>query len=238
MASDSKDSRQVIATLILLTLVSGVVDAVSYLGLGHVFVANMTGNVVLLGCAAAGAAGFSVSATLTSLAAFVAGAVVSGRVAGRISDYGRLLLAVMLVEAGLVGAAALIALLSASPATGWARYTDITILAVAMGMRTGAVRRLGVRDLTTTVLTQTLAGLASDSTLGGGDNPRAVRGAAARCGDAGRGGGRRGAGPARGRGAAAAGRRGADGGHCGRLRGQRRTGASHGSPGVMRGSGS
>ena len=92
-----------LATLILLTLVSGVVDAVSYLGLGHVFVANMTGNVVLLGCAAAGAAGFSVSATLTSLAAFVAGAVVSGRVAGRISDYGRLLLAVMLVEAGLVG---------------------------------------------------------------------------------------------------------------------------------------
>ncbi len=179
MSSDSKDSAQVLAALILLTLVSGVVDAVSYLGLGHVFVANMTGNVVLLGCAAAGAAGFSVSATLTSLAAFVAGAVVSGRVAGRISDYGRLLLAVMVVEAGLVGTAALIALLSASPATGWARYTDITILGVAMGMRTGAVRRLGVRDLTTTVLTQTVAALASDSTLAGGDNPRAVRRAAA-----------------------------------------------------------
>ena len=179
MASDSKDSAQVLTALILLTLVSGVVDAVSYLGLGHVFVANMTGNVVLLGIAAAGAANFSVSATLTSLAAFVAGAVVSGRVAGRISDHGRLLLAVMLAEAGLVAAAALIALLSASPATGWARYTDIAILGVAMGMRTGAVRRLGVRDLTTTVLTQTVAALASDSTLGGGDNPRAVRRVAA-----------------------------------------------------------
>lgn len=163
----------------MLTLVSGVVDAVSYLGLDHVFVANMTGNVVLLGCAAAGAAGFSVSATLTSLAAFVLGAVISGRVAGRISSRGRLLVAVMIVEAGLVGVAALIALLSTSPATGWARYTDIVILALAMGMRTGAVRRLGVHDLTTTVLTQTLAGLASDSILGGGDNRRAVRRAGA-----------------------------------------------------------
>jgi uncharacterized membrane protein YoaK (UPF0700 family) len=183
VASDSNDSSQestqVLAALILLTLVSGVVDAVSYLGLGHVFVANMTGNVVLLGCAAAGAAGFSVSATLTSIAAFAAGAVVAGRVAGRISDRGRLLIAIMIVEAGLVGAAALIALLSASTATGWARYTDIAILAVAMGMRTGAVRRLGVWDLPTTVLTQTLAGLASDSTLAGGDNPRAWRRAGA-----------------------------------------------------------
>lgn len=168
-----------IGALIALTLVSGVVDAVSYLGFGHVFVANMTGNVVLLGVAAAGAAGFSVSATLTSLAAFLAGAVVAGRVASRISDRGRLLIAVMVVEAGLVGAVALIALLSAGPATGWARYTGIVILAVAMGMRTGAVRRLGVLDLTTTVLTQTLAALASDSTLAGGDNRRAGRRAGA-----------------------------------------------------------
>jgi uncharacterized membrane protein YoaK (UPF0700 family) len=178
-SSDSKDSGQVIGALIALTLVSGVVDAVSYLGFGHVFVANMTGSVVLLGCAAAGAAGFSVSATLTSLAAFVAGAVVAGRVAGRISDLGRLLIAVMIVEAGLVGAVALIALLSTSTTTGWARYTGIVILAVAMGMRTGAVRRLGVQDLTTTVLTQTLAALASDSSLAGGKNPRAGRRAGA-----------------------------------------------------------
>lgn len=106
-------------------------------------------------------------------------AVISGRVAGRISSRGRLLIAVMIAEAGLVGVAALIAVLSTSTATGWPRYTDITILAVAMGMRTGVVRRLGVRDLTTTVLTQTLAGLASDSTLGGGGNPRAVRRAGA-----------------------------------------------------------
>ena len=41
--------RQTVAALLTLTFVTGLVDAVSYLRLGHVFVANMTGNVVFLG---------------------------------------------------------------------------------------------------------------------------------------------------------------------------------------------
>ena len=44
---------------IAMTLVTGLVDAFSYLVLGHVFVANMTGNLVFLGFAVAGAHGFS-----------------------------------------------------------------------------------------------------------------------------------------------------------------------------------
>ena len=179
MASDTQDSTQAVATLLALTLVSGMLDAVSYLGLGHVFTANMTGNVVVLGLAAAGAPGFSVTATLTSLGAFAAGAVITGRVAGRISSPGRLLVAMLVVETVLVGAAALIALLTGSTASGWPHYTVIAVLALAMGMRNGAVRRLGVRDLTTTTLTQTLTALATDSSLAGGDNPRAGRRAGA-----------------------------------------------------------
>lgn len=54
------------AALTVLTVVSGIVDAVSYLGLGRVFAANMTGNVVIIGFAAAGAPGFSVLGSLTS----------------------------------------------------------------------------------------------------------------------------------------------------------------------------
>jgi hypothetical protein len=46
--------------LLLLTVVTGLVDAASYLKLGHVFVANMTGNVVFLGFAIAGAGGLSI----------------------------------------------------------------------------------------------------------------------------------------------------------------------------------
>lgn len=74
MATTEPPGRSLLTTLIVLTAVSGLVDAVSYLGLGHVFTANMTGNVVLLGFAAAGASGFSATACLTSLGAFLVGA--------------------------------------------------------------------------------------------------------------------------------------------------------------------
>ncbi|QDN93424.1 DUF1275 domain-containing protein [Streptomyces sp. RLB3-6] len=57
--------------------VSGLIDAVNYLGPGHVFTANMTGNVVIIGFAAVGVPGvpgFSVLGSLVSLAAFLLGA--------------------------------------------------------------------------------------------------------------------------------------------------------------------
>src|SRR5271154_1659253 len=64
--------------LFVLTMVTGLVDAVCYLGLGHVFVANMTGNVVFLGFAAAGAPDFSLPASLAAVAAFLIGALSGG----------------------------------------------------------------------------------------------------------------------------------------------------------------
>jgi uncharacterized membrane protein YoaK (UPF0700 family) len=78
-----------------------VVDAVCYVGLGHVFTANMTGNVVVLGFALAGARGFSMSECLTSLAAFLIGAVGGGLLNQRISNRGRLLITAMVAEATL-----------------------------------------------------------------------------------------------------------------------------------------
>jgi uncharacterized membrane protein YoaK (UPF0700 family) len=177
--ADDTDPLPLLAALMSLTVVSGLVDAISYLGLGHVFTANMTGNVVVLGFAAAGAAGFSVEATLTSLLVFLAGAALTGRAARRITDRRHLLLATMAVEAVLVGAAAVVAFVVGTPGSGWARYTVIAILAFAMGMRNATVRKLGVRDMTTTVLTQTLTGLASESSLAGGGSPRSGRRAGA-----------------------------------------------------------
>ena len=53
------------AVLLILSLVTGIVDAVSVLGFG-VFTANMTGNVVFLGFAVAGASGFSIARSATS----------------------------------------------------------------------------------------------------------------------------------------------------------------------------
>ena len=71
-ASTNQDRHGPLPTLLfVLTAVTGLVDAVSYLQLGHVFVANMTGNVVFLGFAASGAAGFSAAASLVAIAAFL-----------------------------------------------------------------------------------------------------------------------------------------------------------------------
>jgi uncharacterized membrane protein YoaK (UPF0700 family) len=164
------------AILLVLTAVTGVVDAVSYLRLGHVFVANMTGNVAFLGFAVADAREFSVAASLTAALAFLAGAVLGGRLvlfAGR--HRGRYLAAGILIEAVLVAAALAAALFAPQVEEISVRYELIVLLALAMGLQNAVARKLGVPDLTTTVLTLTLTGLAADSRLGGGDNPRTGR---------------------------------------------------------------
>ena len=167
--------RALLGILLVLTLLSGLVDAVCYLGLGRVFTANMTGNVVILGFAAAGAPGFSVTASLTSLAVFLVGAICGGRLSRRVSRRSRLLTVAVGIEALFVCAAAIVAFAATSVSSGWARYTTIAILAFAMGVRNSVIRRLAVPDMTTTVLTMTLTGLAADSTLAGGGNPHGGR---------------------------------------------------------------
>nr|WP_245687478.1 YoaK family protein [Peterkaempfera griseoplana] len=165
------------AVLTTLTVVTGLIDAISYLGLGHVFTANMTGNVVIIGFATAGAPGFSLPASLASLCAFFGGAVASGRLALALRQRPRhqWVRWALSVEAVLLLAASAVAFAVPSGA----RYWLIVLTAVAMGMRNGTVRKLAVPDLTTTVLTLTVTGLASDSSLAGGTNPRAVRRVAA-----------------------------------------------------------
>src|SRR5579875_2412287 len=72
--------------LLALTVTTGLVDAVSYLGLGHVFTANMTGNIVLLGFGLAGGSGLPVLAPVVSLVAFLAGARVGGALQRRFGE--------------------------------------------------------------------------------------------------------------------------------------------------------
>jgi uncharacterized membrane protein YoaK (UPF0700 family) len=170
---------RLVPALLAMTVASGLIDAVSYLGLGHVFTANMTGNVVVLGFAAAGTPGFSTPLSAVSLGSFLVGAVAGGRAekwcGGRSRrTWTRLTLT---VEAALVGAASAVAF--AVPDTTGTVYTLIVLTAFAMGMRNATVRKLGVPDLTTTtVLTTTLTGLASESRAGGGSGSRTPRRAA------------------------------------------------------------
>ncbi|GAA3846453.1 hypothetical protein GCM10022226_82530 [Sphaerisporangium flaviroseum] len=160
--------------LLVLTVLSGSVDAVSYLGLGHVFTANMTGNVVILGFAAVGTPGFSATASLISLLAFLAGAVVAGRLDVHLRSRRLRILTTLAVQATVLTLAAAAAAVLGPPTLS-GRYAVIALVAVAMGLQNGTVRLLAVPDMTTTVLTRTLTGLASESSLAGGTNAGAVR---------------------------------------------------------------
>jgi uncharacterized membrane protein YoaK (UPF0700 family) len=167
---DMKDRHGPLPPLMLaLTVVTGLVDAFSYLLLGHVFVANMTGNVVFSGFAIAGAAGFSLAASLAALGAFAAGALLGGLIAHRAGAHrGRVLYLALLLETGLVLGAYVVAQIAATPYGGFVRYALIVLLALGLGIQNAAARALAVPDLTTTVLTLTITGIASDSRTAGG----------------------------------------------------------------------
>src|SRR5437588_10823501 len=108
MPDSPRPERLLPPLLLALTAGTAVVDAVSYLGLGRVFTANMTGNVVLLAFAAAGVPGLSVSRSLVALGGFLAGAVAGGRLVTRIGPAARRrwLSIALLSETGLLLAAA------------------------------------------------------------------------------------------------------------------------------------
>ena len=150
--------------LIGLTVVTGLVDAFSYLSLTHVFVANMTGNVVFLGFALAGVGDVSIAASLLAIFAFALGATVGGRWSTQPAPHrGHLLSVAIAAQTGLVVVAALITEVVGVHSTV-TRLTLIGLLAVAMGGQNAIARRLAVPDLTTTVLTLTVTGLVADAT--------------------------------------------------------------------------
>jgi uncharacterized membrane protein YoaK (UPF0700 family) len=162
--------------LLGLTVLTGLVDAFSYLLLGHVFVANMTGNVVFLGFAVAGSQGFSIPASIMALATFSLGALCGGRlIAARGVHRGRLLALATTGEAVLIGGATLVSLLTTRPGTGAVRYVLIALLGAGMGLQNSIARKIAVPDLTTTVLTLTITGVVADSRPAGGQGSRIGR---------------------------------------------------------------
>jgi uncharacterized membrane protein YoaK (UPF0700 family) len=162
--------------LIVLTVVTGLVDAVSYLKLGHVFVANMTGNVVLLGLGVGGASEFSVAVSLVAIGSFLLGALAGGRLGSSTGEHrGRFLALATYAQVSVVGAAFVVSLASSDVNGGILAYALVVLLAFAMGLQNAAARRLAVPDLTTTVLTLTFTGLAADSHFAGGTNPNIGR---------------------------------------------------------------
>ncbi len=159
--------------LLILTFVTGIVDAVSFLGLGQVFAGMQTGNVVVLGFGIAGAAGAAVSIPLISLGSYLAGGALAALLArpdqsGQRGGLG----AAIAIEVGLLNGAALLALAVEIDPGGPSAYAPVALLSLAMGLRNTVVRGLGDPNLATTVLNLTATALTTPSPLGlasGGD---------------------------------------------------------------------
>lgn len=160
----------------ILTLTTGLIDAVSFIGLGHVFTANMTGNVVFIGFALAGVEGLSVERSLVSLGSFAAGALGGGLLTNRSKRAPvRQFAIAAAAEAAILAVAAGVGVGRSMPPSWFTAHALIVLTAVAMGLRNAIVRKLAVPDITTTVLTLTVTGLAADSPVAGGAGTRSGR---------------------------------------------------------------
>jgi len=153
--------------LVALTLVTGLVDAFAYLVLGHVFVANMTGNVLLLGLSLVGAPGFSAASSLVALAAFAVGSLLGGQLSRRLGAHrGRHLALSTAVQVALFAVGTVLVAAVGVPVHQGDHEVLILLLALAMGLQNATARAMSVPDLSTTVLTQTISGLAADGVFG------------------------------------------------------------------------
>ncbi|MFJ8072504.1 YoaK family protein [Streptomyces sp. NPDC096176] len=175
-----KPGRALTVVMVLLTVTTGMIEAVSFLVLGPVFAAVQTGSLLLLGFAVAGTAGISITATAASLAGFAVGAVGGSRAESAIDGRGRRWFTAALVGEGL--------LLSASAFVVWRigiersggpvdgrHLAAISMVACAMGVRNVTTLRVKEPGISTTVVTTALTGLlvvlhplAADSRVGSG----------------------------------------------------------------------
>jgi uncharacterized membrane protein YoaK (UPF0700 family) len=174
-----------VTALLLLTAATGVIDAVSYLSLDRVFTGNMTGNVLFIGFALVGVNGIPLVNNLVALLGFAAGAIVAARFVGRghPTRVPARSLATLGVNTGLTVVVAVVWM--AVGTLGTTLMVVLTaLLAAAMGAQVAAVRPIGNADITTVVVTSTLANLSRDSRLAGapaGGGPRWGRAHGLRC---------------------------------------------------------
>src|ERR1700741_445246 len=160
--------RFTVAALLLLTFATGLADSISILVLGHVFVANMTGNVIFLGFWLAPKTSIDLTAVVVALPTFVCTTVLSGRLSRFFGERTRPWITTVLATE-----IALLAALSILAGTGALRYHDSTKLmmmgppGVTCGLQHASPRQFGIQELSTTVLTSTIVSLGLDSRLAG-----------------------------------------------------------------------
>jgi uncharacterized membrane protein YoaK (UPF0700 family) len=151
--------------LLALTMVAGSVDAISYLGLGHVFTAMMTGNTVLLGLALAQREFLAAIRSVLALLGFAIGVFIGAAIVERESKpatWPKVVTAALGIEAVILVIFSMIWYATSLPRSAAVTYLLIVLLALAMGIQSAAVRRLGVPGIATTYITGTLTSLMVD----------------------------------------------------------------------------
>jgi uncharacterized membrane protein YoaK (UPF0700 family) len=165
--------RLTVAALLLLTFATGLVDAISVLVLGHVFVANMTGNIIFLGFWFVPRAGVDLTAAIVAFVGFLTGTVIGGRLVRHFGTQTRRWLTTALGIEVVV-----LVTLSILAGTGVLSYQVdtklllISGLATTFGVQNATARQFGIQELSTTVLTSTVVGIGVDSRLAGGTGKR------------------------------------------------------------------
>lgn len=165
--------RLTVAALLLLTFATGLADSISILVLGHVFVANMTGNVIFLGFWLAPRTNIDLTAVSVALPTFVVTTIFSGRLSRFFGERARAWITTVLATEIV-----LLLTLSVLAGTGVLHYHDnsklimIGFLAVTFGLQHSSARQFGIPELSTTVLTSTIVSLGLDSRLAGGTGER------------------------------------------------------------------
>lgn len=152
--------------MLALTLSTGVVDAVGYLGLDKVFTGNMTGNVVILGMALVSGSGLPILGPVLALAGFMVGAGIAGRALRDVKAAWSGRTTVMLAAVCAVIVAIIVVLLAWNNPPRMVLLSVTASLGLAMGMQAAAARNVAVKEITTVVVTSTITGLAADALLG------------------------------------------------------------------------
>ncbi|OBF00868.1 hypothetical protein A5775_05115 [Mycobacterium sp. 852002-10029_SCH5224772] len=165
--------RWTVTALLLLTFATGLADSISILVLGHVFVANMTGNVIFLGFWLAPRTSIDLTAVAVALPTFVCATVLSGRLLRHFGERTRTwITTVLATEIVLLVALSILAGAGVLPYQRNSTLIMIGILAVTFGLQHSSARQFGIQELSTTVLTSTIVSLGVDSRLAGGTGER------------------------------------------------------------------
>jgi uncharacterized membrane protein YoaK (UPF0700 family) len=154
------------AMILVLTSAAGLVDAISYLELGHVFTAMMTGNTVLLALAIGQGEAMAALRSTLALAVFSLGAAGGAMVllrGGSRGEWPPIVTATLALEALVLGVFGMVWHVGGpTPRSDGVVLVLIALSGLAMGVQAAAVRHLGVPGVASTYITGTLTSLMAE----------------------------------------------------------------------------